>query len=294
MNDVVPAFALTLVAGLSTGIGSLLALTVSHTNRRFLTFALGFSAGIMLYVSFVEILPQASGKVAEQLSGNAVGWATTLAFFGGILAVGLIDRLVPEFENPHEVSMIGALEAVPGGGVPVGGVAASPIAVPVAAPRVTALTEEARLHRMGLFTAGAIAVHNLPEGLVVFFGALSDPSLGIVLAITIALHNIPEGMAVATPIYFATGSRQRAFGLSFLSGLAEPLGALVGYLLLRPFLSPLVFGVVIAAVGGIMVYISLDELLPAAEEYGEHHVAITGVMLGMAVMAVSLLLLAQG
>jgi ZIP family zinc transporter len=152
-------------------------------------------------------------------------------------------------------------------------------------------SEDARLHRMGIFTAAAIAIHNFPEGLAVFFSALSNQDLGVVIAATIALHNIPEGMAIAVPIYFATKSRMRAFSYSFLSGLAEPVGAIIGYALLKPFLSPLVFGIVLASVAGIMVYISLDELLPAAEEYGEHHIAISGLIIGMAVMAASLLML---
>lgn len=197
---------------------------------------------------------------------HAAGWITTAAFFGGMLFIWLIDQLVPNFENPHEMSMIGTMNTTP--------------------------SEEARLHRMGIFTAAAIAIHNFPEGLAVFFSALSNPDLGVVIAATIALHNIPEGMAVAVPIYFATKSRMKAFSYSFLSGLAEPLGAIIGYALLKPFLSPLVFACVLGGIAGIMVYISLDELLPAAEEYGEHHIAISGLILGMGVMAVSLLMLA--
>ena len=257
---------LTLIAGLSTGIGSAIALMVHHTNKKFLTFALGFSAGIMLYVSFVEIMPEAHDAILMEVTGKTAAWITTGAFFGGIILVGLIDALVPSYENPHEISMISNLE--------------NPV------------PSEIRLYRMGLFTALAIAVHNFPEGLAVFFSALSDQSLGIVIATTIALHNIPEGMAVAVPVYFATKSRAKAFSFSFLSGLAEPAGALMGYFLLKPFLTPLIFSVVLASVAGIMVYISLDELLPTAEEYGEHHIAISGLMVGMAVMALSLLLLA--
>ncbi|ACD90221.1 MAG: zinc transporter ZupT [Chlorobium limicola] len=266
MSNYYAALALTLLAGISTGIGSLLALMVNHTNKKFLTFALGFSAGIMLYVSFVEIMPQSGQTLAEEMPKHAAGWITTAAFFGGMLFIWLIDQLVPNFENPHEMSMIGTMNTAP--------------------------SEEARLHRMGIFTAAAIAIHNFPEGLAVFFSALSNPDLGVVIAATIALHNIPEGMAVAVPIYFATKSRMKAFSYSFLSGLAEPLGAIIGYALLKPFLSPLVFACVLGGVAGIMVYISLDELLPAAEEYGEHHIAISGLILGMGVMAVSLLMLA--
>ncbi|MEC9487850.1 MAG: zinc transporter ZupT [Prosthecochloris sp.] len=260
------ALTLTLLAGLSTGIGSALAFLVKHTNKRFLTFSLGFSAGIMLYVSFVEIIPEAQESMHAILPESSAAWIATAAFFGGIALIWLIDQLVPEVENPHEMSLIGEME--------------------------TGMPEEQKLYRMGLFTAMAIAIHNFPEGLAVFFSALSDQNLGIVIATTIALHNIPEGMAVAVPVYFATRNRMKAFSFSFLSGLAEPAGGLIGFLLLKPFLTPLVLSVILAGVAGIMVYISLDELLPTAEEYGEHHLAISGLIVGMGVMAVSLLLLA--
>ena len=144
--------------------------------------------------------------------------------------------------------------------------------------------------RMGLFTALAIAIHNFPEGLATFTAALTEPKLGIAIAVAIAIHNIPEGIAVSVPIYFATGDKKKAFWLSFLSGLAEPVGALIGYLILLPFMNELVFGILFAGVAGIMVFISLDELLPAAQKYGEHHLSIYGLIAGMIVMAVSLVL----
>lgn len=147
------------------------------------------------------------------------------------------------------------------------------------------------LMRMGVFTALAVGIHNFPEGLATFIGALQDPTLGVSIAIAIAIHNIPEGIAVSVPLYYATKDKWKAFKYSFLSGLAEPVGAAIGFLLLMPFMNGLMYGAIFAGVAGIMVYISLDELLPAAEEYGEHHVAITGVMMGMAVMALSLVLL---
>ena len=146
------------------------------------------------------------------------------------------------------------------------------------------------MHRMGLFSALAIAIHNFPEGLATFVGGLQDPALGMSIAVAIAIHNIPEGIAVSVPLYYATGSRQKAFGLSFLSGLSEPVGALVGYFLLFRYFNDFVFGLLFASVAGIMVFISLDELLPTAEKYGEHHVAMYGVVSGMAVMAMSLVL----
>lgn len=257
------AFGLTLFAGLSTGIGSGIALVTTRTNKKFLSVALGFSAGVMIYVSFVEILSKARFELTQELGTVQGSWLTAAAFFGGILFIGLIDKLIPNVENPHEIKRVEDMDDT---------------------------HKNNRLKRLGLFTALAIGIHNFPEGLATFTAALEDPALGIAIAVAIAIHNIPEGIAVSVPIYFATGSRKKAFWLSFSSGLAEPVGAVVGFLLLMPFMSPLMFGLLFALVAGIMVFISLDELLPAAKEYGEHHLSIYGLIGGMAVMAISLLL----
>jgi ZIP family zinc transporter len=264
------AFSLTLFAGLSTGIGSALAFFTRKTNTRFLSAALGFSAGVMIYVSLVEIFVKARDSLEAALGATRGYWVTTAAFFGGIAVISMIDKLVPSFENPHEAREIEEMQ--------------------------TADTKEEKkkrdLMRMGAFSALAIAIHNFPEGLATFMGALSDPTLGVSIAVAIAIHNIPEGIAVSVPIYYATDSKRKAFGYSFLSGLAEPVGAGIGFFLLLPFMNDIVFGILFASVAGIMVFISLDELLPTAEKYGEHHIAIYGVVAGMSVMAVSLLLFA--
>lgn len=265
MNDnVLLAFGLTAFAGLSTGIGSALALFFRRTNRKFLSLSLGLSAGVMIYVSFVELLADATRVLGARLGERQGGWAAAAAFFGGMLVIAAIDRLVPSFENPHEARPIEAMDDVQARG---------------------------KLMRMGVVAALAIGIHNFPEGLATFATALERPALGVSIAVAIAIHNIPEGISVSVPIYHATGSRSRAFWLSFLSGAAEPAGALIGYGLLRPVLTEPVLAIVIAAVAGIMVFISLDELFPAAREYGEGHVAIYGLVAGMAVMAGSLLLL---
>lgn len=266
-NEVLWAFGLTLFAGLSTGIGSLMALVTKKTNQQFLAGALGFSAGVMIYVSFVEIFAQSRIIIARSLGEKEAFVYATLAFFAGILLIGIIDKLVPSFENPHE---------------------------PKAVEDISGTSEEElkrrKLLRMGLFSALAIAIHNFPEGMATFVAALDNPTLGISIAIAIAIHNIPEGIAVSVPLYFATGSRKKAFVYSFVSGLAEPVGAVIGYVILRPFLTDVVFGSIFAAIAGIMVFISLDQLMPTAEKYGEHHVAVYGLVAGMAVMALSLLL----
>ena len=262
-SPVAVAFTLTLLAGLATGIGSALALLARRTNTRFLSAALGFSAGVMVYVSFVEILADARTSLVAELGLRPGGWATVLAFFGGIGLTALIDRLVPAAENPHEVHRVEEMHRRP----------------------------DAHLMRMGLLSAVAIALHNFPEGIATFVAALDNPRLGASIAAAVAIHNIPEGIAVAVPVFYATGSRARAFAWSFLSGLSEPVGALFAWLLLAGLPGAALIGVLFAAVAGVMVFISFDELLPTAREYGEHHVAVYGLTAGMAVMAASLVLL---
>ena len=241
---------LTLLAGLSTGIGSLIAFLCKHTNRKFLSVSLGFSAGVMIYVSFVEIFSEAQETLVGQLGIKAGSWITVAAFFGGILLIAIIDKLVPSEENPHEMKNIEDVNKT------------------VLAEPKNKDNKDHSLMRMGLFTALAIAIHNFPEGLATFVSALQEPEVAIPIVFAIAIHNIPEGIAVSVPIYQATGNRKKAFIYSFLSGLAEPLGAVVGWFILMPFMNEIVYGCVFAAVAGIMVFISFDELLPAAEEYG--------------------------
>jgi ZIP family zinc transporter len=263
-ESVLFAFGLTVFAGLATGIGSVMSLLSKKFNSKFLAGSLGFSAGVMIYVSLVEIFVKAKDSLTAAHGLKVGNIYTVIAFFAGIALIALIDKLIPSFENPHEIKNIEEKNLDPG--------------------------NRRKLLRMGLFSALAIAIHNFPEGLATFMGALTDPTLGISIAIAIAIHNIPEGIAVSVPIYYATKNRKKAFWLSFLSGLAEPVGALLGYFILRSVFNDSTFGLIFAGVAGIMVYISLDELLPTAEEYGEHHIAIGGLIGGMAIMAISLLL----
>ncbi len=267
LNTILFAFGLTIFAGLATGIGSALAFFANRTNTRFLSIALGFSAGVMIYVSLVEIFAKARGSLAEVYPAQIAHLQTVLFFFIGMGIIALIDRLIPSAENPHEIRMVESMQDT-------GKDNGNP-----------------KLMRMGLFTALAIAIHNFPEGLATFTAAISDPGLGVAIAVAVAIHNIPEGIAVSIPIYYATGSRKKAFWHSFASGLAEPVGALAGFLILMPFMGPQVMGYLFAAVAGIMVFISIDELLPSAREYGKHHLSIYGLIAGMLIMALSLVLL---
>lgn len=265
------ALLLTVIAGLATGLGGLAVFLTNRTNGSFLALSLGFSAGVMLYVSFVEILAEASDLLSAAWGPGRGTWGMVGGFFAGIAVIAVIDRLVPHQANPHEFAY-----------QPGDAEADAAFAAPAA---------DSRLLRTGMLTALAIAIHNFPEGFATFAAALGDPSVAVAITVAIALHNIPEGIAVAVPVFQATGSRARAIGLSFLSGLSEPLGAVIGYLLLRPFLTDALFGASLAAVAGIMVFISLDKLLPTAEKYGGHHLCVYGIVAGMAVMAVSLAML---
>lgn len=278
IENILFAFGLTLFAGLSTGIGSALAFFTKQTNKKFLSGALGFSAGVMIYVSFAEIFVKAKDSLTEVYGAPKGYWITTLAFFAGIAVIALIDKFVPEAENPHELRDIKDMEEANG--------------VEETKAIEGGTSSDRALLRMGLFSALAIAIHNFPEGLATFTGALQDPALGISIAVAIAIHNIPEGIAVSVPVYYATGDKKKAFRLSFLSGLSEPVGAILGFFLLRTIFTDAMFGIIFAGVAGIMVYISLDELLPTAEKYGEHHIAIYGLIAGMVVMSLSLLLFA--
>ncbi|HEY8419796.1 MAG TPA: zinc transporter ZupT [Clostridia bacterium] len=258
------AFGLTLLAGLSTGIGGALAFFTKKTNTKFLAVSLGFSAGVMIYVSMVEIFAKSKNILTAALGEFAGYWAVLGGFFGGIALIAIIDKVIPKAKNPHEMRKIEDMDAAP--------------------------SNSQKLLRMGLFTALAITIHNFPEGLATFMSAYQDPRLGVPIAIAIAIHNIPEGIAVSIPVYYATGKRGKSFLYSVLSGISEPLGALIGFGLLLPFINDIIFGIIFAAVAGIMVFISVDELLPSAREYGEAHLSIYGLVGGMAVMAISLVL----
>ena len=276
-NGIISALILTLIAGSATGIGGALVLFKKKLSSRFLAGALGLSAGVMIFISLAEMFPEAQEMIGA--AGTAHGEALVLvAFFVGMGIITLIDFLIPEYENPHEApglslnARTSAVEAI--------GQTAS----------------EKAMHRLGIMSALAIAIHNFPEGIATFIGALNDPEMGAGITFAIAIHNIPEGIAVAIPIYYATKSKAKALLYATLSGFSEVIGALLCLAVTAVFGLELTgggatFPLVLSAVAGIMIYISLDELLPTAEKYGKHHVAIAGVVGGMAFMAVSLLIM---
>ena len=244
-------FLFSLIAGISTGVGSLLAFFIKDLKRTYLSSFMGFSAGVMIQISFVELFFSAVMD-AGFLYAN-------IFFFLGVLTIALMDFLIPhEYKEEH-----GSEDG----------------------------RNHQRLMRTGLLVSLGIAIHNFPEGLVTLFGTIKDPNLGLVLLVAIALHNIPEGISVSFPIYYATRNRKKAFTWSFLSGIAEPIGAVIGFTILYPFINPFILSMALAFVAGIMVFISFDELLPVSLKYGQEHIAITSLFLGMVMMTVILLLL---
>lgn len=268
-QNMLAVLALTTFAGLATGVGGAIGFFVKKTNIRLLTFLLGLSAGVMVYISFVELLASAQENLAEtygKFNGHLVG---LVSFFGGMLIAMLIDRLIPENENPHEAHDPEELH------------------LPVQVAEKNA-SETSKMRRSGILFALAIGVHNFPEGMATFAAGINSLTLGIPIAIAVALHNIPEGITVSVPIYHATGSRKKAFKYSMLSGLAEPIGAGIAMLVLYPFLSETLLSILFASVAGTMVFVAFDELLPMAERWGFHHLSIYGIITGMLLMGFTL------
>lgn len=271
MSNYLIAFALTLFAGISTSIGAFLAFFSKEKNEKILSLGLGFSAGVMVYISFVEILQKSQDAFNEIFQYEALAHSIALfCFFVGIGLSAFIDRFIPEDVNPHEPkSQDDLAELKP--------------------QNKNSVIMNSALHRTGLFTALAIGIHNFPEGFATFIASLDDITVGITIALAIAIHNIPEGMAVSLPIYHATGNKKKAFWYATFSGLAEPIGAIVGFFLLLPIMGEATLGITFGIVAGIMIYISFDELLPAARVYGNAHTTILGLVLGMFVIGSSLI-----
>ena len=278
MNSILTALLLTMIAGGATGIGGALVLFKKKISSNFLAGALGLSAGVMIFISLAELFPESQAEITATGSLKYGRALTLLAFFAGMGIIMLIDFLVPEYENPHEASGLSLGAHTP------------------AVDMLSHAGNEKALHRLGLMSAFAIAIHNFPEGIATFIGALNDPQMGAGITFAISIHNIPEGIAVAIPIYYATKSKGKALLLATLSGFSELIGALLCWAVTAIFGVELtgggaIFPLILAAVAGIMIYISLDELLPTAEKYGKHHIAIAGVISGMAIMGFSLLIL---
>lgn len=262
-GGVLPALLLSTMAGLSTAVGSLIAMFSKRDDTRFLSLSLGFSAGVMVSVSFAELLPEAQKNLCVAYGAQG----TVMALFcltAGIAVAAIIDLAIPEHgaEHKSKVTAAGNQSSV-----------------------------SASMMHMGIVTAVAITVHNFPEGIATFMAGYADIRIGLPVALSIAMHNIPEGIAVAVPIYYGTGSKSKAFWYSALSGLSEPLGAVLAFLCLAPFMGAATLGCVFGVVAGIMIYIAFGELIPASERYGRPRAAVSGIIAGALVMLFAMMAL---
>lgn len=278
MSGITSALLMTLIAGAATGIGGALVLFKKKVSSNFLAAALGLSAGVMIFISLAELFPEAQADIMANGSLKYGKAYILISFFVGMGLITLIDFLIPEYENPHEASGLSLEAHTPAVG------------------KIEQTSSEKAMHKLGVLSAIAIAIHNFPEGIATFIGAMNDLQMGLGITFAISIHNIPEGIAVAIPIYYATKSKGKALLHATLSGMSEVVGALLCYAITSIFgidltESGMVFPLIMAAVAGIMIYISLDELLPTAEKYGKHHIAIAGVVSGMAIMGISLLII---
>jgi ZIP family zinc transporter len=264
-SNVFWALIISLFAGLSTGLGGIISFFVNRNNSYFLSLSLGFSAGVMVYVSFMELL-------TESISILGMTWGTRgelvaiLVLFFGMMFTALIDMILPEAHHPSDV--LGELDDM--------------------TEEHKKQIKEKHLIRVATLTGIAVVIHNLPEGVATLTTAYSDLSLGLAVGIAIALHNIPEGIAIAVPFYHGTGKKWRAVGYAFLSGLAEPVGAVLAYFVLAPFLTSAMVAIILAFVAGIMIFISFDELIPTAQSFDIKDVAVYGVLGGMFLMAITM------
>lgn len=244
---------LSLLAGLSTVIGAFIVFFSSSGNKKLITFALAFSAGVMITISFTDLFPSAEATLSKH-EGSFYGVMLSLLFMiiGFIIAM-LIDHFIPENEKK---------------------------AVPMK-------SNSTKLYRVGFVSMIAIMLHNFPEGIATFVSGYQSTSLGITVAVAIALHNIPEGISVAMPIYYSTNSKLKAFKYTFISGIAEPIGAFLAFLFLKPFINDIILAVIFAIVAGIMLYISFEELIPESRSYGYNKLYIFALIIGICIIPIS-------
>ncbi len=260
-QNFIPAMLITLFAGLATTIGGGIAFIVKKNSLKALSVGMGFSAGVMIFLSFTEMLPEANKLLYAHFPNNHE-WITLIGFLTGLVIAILIDYFLPDHVDEEDMLH----------------------------PETPA-KHNYMIKRAGLVTAIAICVHNFPEGMATFFTTTQNITLGLSVGLAIAIHNIPEGIAVALPIYHVTGKKRYAMLYAALSGITEPIGALVGMLIFGLFLPQVLIGALMAAVAGIMIYISFDTLLPLAKEYGDWHQSLVGILSGIIVMWVSLILI---
>ena len=313
------ALTLTTLAGLSTGLGGLVVFLVRRPRQRTMAFSLGFAGGVMITVSLSDMLPHAVGTYTETMGRFPAALAAVSLCAAGMMIALLLERCVPdeaELAARHAGSArdgksgrgsaggTGSMREGRRGAGHAGGAAGtgSTWKGGRGAGHAGGISGTGNLQESGhgagsagalrsaLVTTAAIVLHNLPEGILTLFTSYASPALGITLTLAIALHNIPEGVAISVPVYYATGSRVRAVLYALFSGLAEPAGALLAFCLLRGFFSPLFLNGLIATVAGIMIYVSISELIPEGFSYGRRGHAVAGLAVGVLTMSIGICL----
>ena len=276
-NNFVIAFVFATIAGLSTVIGGFVTFFIKGNSLKYLSFGLGLSAGVMLFISLVDLYPHSLEMIKEQI-GNHFAWLSILFFGLGMLTAVLIDYFVPDhLQTSMFTKQIGANETHTDSTDCV--------------ENENAVISIGKIKRAGIITAIVVAIHNLPEGLATFTMTTQNVMLGAGIVFAISIHNIPEGMAISIPVYQATHSKRKAFLYSFLSGMAEPIGGVVGYLIIKALFPDLCVGFLFALVAGIMTYISIDTLLPLSRDYDTGHYSVSGIVLGLLTMGTALIFL---
>lgn len=276
-NSYLIALTLSTLAGLSTVLGGFITFFIKKNSLKFLSFGLGLSAGVMIFISLVDLYPEASKLIKEQM-GDSYLWLTVICFALGMLSAIIIDYFIPDhIESDAFLKQIGANEKHTDSTTSI--------------LNENAPIEIGKIKKAGIVTAIVVAVHNFPEGLATFFISSHDIVIGLGVIIAIAIHNIPEGMAISIPVYQTTHSKRKAFLYSFMSGMAEPLGGVVGFFIIKSFFPNLCLGTLFAFVAGIMTYISIDTLLPLSKDYDTGHYSISGVVLGILIMGSTLVIL---
>lgn len=259
MSKVAISFLITFLAGMTTVIGGLCSFFIKRDNSKILSLGLGFSAGALIYVSFMELLRDSERVLLENFTPHLGSVILITCFFVGMIVTALIDHFMPSYCGIESFEKMEKEKSV--------------------------VSNPDKLYKAGLFLLIAISVHKLPEGFAIFLGAQTHLETALALAFAVSIHNIPEGISIALPVYYATGSKLKAVGATFLSGLVEPLGALLGFLLLSQYFNDITYAIMFAFTAGIMIYVSFDSLLPMSREYGDGHLSILGVGVGMFLMA---------
>ena len=249
MSNFIYAFMLSTLAGLSTLIGFIPVLLHLKNEKTIILTSLAFASGVMICVSLTDLIPESFQLLTSIFKGFPALLFLLIFICIGVIASMLIDKFLPKNDNKT-------------------------------------ITNK-KLYRLGLVSMLAIIMHNIPEGIATFLSSTTNSRLGFSLALAISFHNIPEGISIAIPIYFSTKSKRKAFFYTLLSGLSEPLGALIAYLFLANHINNFMMSIIFAIIAGIMMHISIYELLNESLQYKKKFLTFIFFIIGFLFMMAS-------